>query len=238
MKPMNANHETNQQQPGAENHVNHWFRRPRESAPRSAPAWRSPAIRLWAAVLLAVGASVSCETTSSPPPPAEAYVSRPSTTLAPGDEIVVTFASAPELNTRQKIQPNGKVSLPTIGEISASGKSITSLQEQMTALYKPHLQDPRVVVSLVGSAAGVYVSGAVQRPGKVPLDRPMTALEAVMESGGFSPVANPSKVIIVRNQGGKSKNYLLNFSEALAGTESTPFYLRPYDVIYVKERLW
>lgn len=186
---------------------------------------------------LAALAALGCETTSPPPPP-EAYAAKPSGTLAAGDEIAVTFASAPEMNTRQKIQPNGRVSLPTIGEVSAAGKSLTSLQDQLTALYKPHLQDPRVVVSLAGTAAGVYVSGAVQRPGKIPLDRPMTALEAVMEAGGFSQLANPSKVVIVRTQGGKSTNYLLDFRQSLQGNESTPFYLRPYDVIYVKERIW
>ena len=56
---------------------------------------------------------------TAPPVPAEAYVSKPSGNLAPGDEISVTFSGAPELNTKQKIQPNGKVSLPTVGDVTA-----------------------------------------------------------------------------------------------------------------------
>ena len=165
-------------------------------------------------------------------------MSKPSSNLAPGDEINVTFSGAPELNTKQKIQPNGKVSLPTIGDVAASGRTITSLQEQLTSLYQPHLQDPTVVVSLAGAAAGVYVSGEVLRAGKIPLDRPMTALEAVMEAGGFTKFANPKQVIVVRNQGGKSKHYVLNMNEALYGKESIPFYVRAYDVIYVKQSNW
>lgn len=170
--------------------------------------------------------------------PAGAATSRPSGLLAAGDEINVSFSGAPELNLKQKIQANGKVSLPTIGDVSAAGKSITGLQAQLSSLYQPHLQDPSVVVSLETAAAGVYVSGEVLRPGKIPLDRPMTALEAVMEAGGFSKFANPKKVIVVRNQGGKQQRYVLNLDDALSGMDSSPFYVRIYDVIYVKQSNW
>ena len=191
------------------------------------------------AALIAVCASVGCgDMNSSPPVPAEAYKSKPNSNLTPGDEINVTFSGAPELNTRQKIQPNGKVSLPTIGDVTAAGRTITGLQEQLTSLYQPHLQDPTVVVSLSDAAAGVYVSGEVLRAGKIPLDRPMTALEAVMEAGGFTKFANPKQVIVVRNQGGKNLRYVLNMNEALYGQESIPFYVRAYDVIYVKQSNW
>lgn len=191
------------------------------------------------AALSQICATVGCgDIHNSPPVPAEAYLSKPSSNLAPGDEINVTFSGAPELNTKQKIQPNGKVSLPTIGDVSAAGRTITGLQEQLTSLYQPHLQDPTVVVSLAGAAAGVYVSGEVLRAGKIPLDRPMTALEAVMEAGGFTKFANPKQVIVVRNQEGKNRRYVLNMNETLYGTESLPFYVRAYDVIYVKQSNW
>ncbi len=191
------------------------------------------------AVLIAACVSVGCgDMNSYPPVPAEARMSKPSGNLAPGDEINVTFSGAPELNTKQKIQPNGKVSLPTVGDVSAAGRTITGLQEQLVSLYQSHLQDPTVVVSLAGASAGVYVSGEVLRAGKIPLDRPMTALEAVMEAGGFTKFANPKQVIVVRNQGGKTQRYVLNMNDALYGRDTVPFYVRPYDVIYVKQSNW
>ncbi len=181
----------------------------------------------------------SCSDMNPPPPvPAEAYQAKPSGALAAGDEISVSFPGAPELNTKQKIQPNGKVSLLTIGDVSAAGRTINSLQSALTSMYQPHLQDPTVVVSLESAAAGVYVSGEVLRPGKVPLDRPMSALEAVMETGGFTKFANPKQVIVIRKQGGKQQRYVLNMNDALAGYETSPFYVRPYDVIYVRQSAW
>ena len=189
--------------------------------------------------LCLVLASAGCGSmNSSLPVPAEAFVARPDGNLAPGDEISVTFAGAPEMNTKQKIQPNGKVSLPTVGDVTAAGRTITGFQSQLTALYQPHLQDASVVVSLTGAVAGVYVSGEVLRPGKIPLDRPLTALEAVMETGGFTKFANPRQVFVVRTQGGKLQRYVLNMNEALYSTDSRPFYVRPYDVIYVKQSNW
>lgn len=175
---------------------------------------------------------------SAPSASSEAFRSKPSSALSAGDEIKVTFSGAPELNVKQKIQSNGRVSLPTIGDVSATGRSITSLQSELTALYAPHLQDPTVIVSLETAAAGVYLSGEVLRPGKIPLERPMTALEAVMEGGGFTKFANPKQVIVVRNQGGKTQRYVLNLKQALYGVDDSPFYVRPYDVIYVSQSAW
>ena len=182
--------------------------------------------------------SMACNVSPPPPIPAEAYQSRPNATLAAGDQIAVSFSGAPELNLKQKIQANGRVSLPTVGDVSAAGKSLTSFQSHLTSLYQEYLQDPTVIVSVESAAAGVYVSGEVLRPGKIPLDRPMTVLEAVMEAGGFTKLANPKQVIVVRKLDGRNQRYVLNMNDALTSAESSPFYVRTYDVIYVRQSNW
>jgi polysaccharide export outer membrane protein len=208
----------------------------RDSLPFKSPA---PLAGMLLTCALALFAFTGCETGAvSDPIPASASSPRPTGALAPGDEISVTFSGAPEMNTKQKIQPNGKVSLPTVGDVSAAGKTITSFQAQLTSLYQPHLQDPTVVVGLENAAAGVYVSGEVRNPGKVPLVRPMTVLEAVMETGGFTKFANPKQVIVVRNENGRTQRYVLNLNNTLSGVDSSTFYLRPFDVIYVKQSAW
>lgn len=181
---------------------------------------------------------VACNMNPPPPIPAEAYQSRPNSTLAAGDEIAVSFSGAPELNLKQKIQANGRVSLPTVGDVNAGGRTLTNFQSHLSSIYQDHLQDPTVIVSVESAAAGVYVAGEVIQPGKIPLDRPMTALEAVMEAGGFTKLANPKQVIVVRKQGGKNQRYVLNMNDALTGLESSPFYVRAYDVIYVRQSNW
>lgn len=170
--------------------------------------------------------------------PPEAFNAKTRETLSVGDTIRISFPGAPEYNQSQKIRADGKISLPTVGNITAAGRSVSSLQSSLTGMYEAHLNDPSVVIVLEMPAAAIYVSGQVNTPGKVPLDRSMTALEAIMEAGGFSPLANPNTVYIIRNEGGTQKRYPLNLKETLAGHENRAFYVRPYDVIYVEKSNW
>ena len=170
--------------------------------------------------------------------PPTAFVATPSSSLAVGDVLRFSYAGAPEFNQSQKIQPDGQVSLPTVGNVKAAGRTISSLQASLTSLYGAHLNDPTVLVAVEKPAAAVYISGEVNNPGKVELDRHLTAFEAVMEAGGFSKLANPKQVFVIRNQGGKQKRYTLNLNDTLAGYETQPFYLRPFDVLYVKRSNW
>ena len=157
--------------------------------------------------------------------------------LAPGDVISVVYPGAPELNLQQKIRADGRVSLPKVGDLRAGGKTPTSFQSELHRRYRAVLQDPKVVVSVVSAAAAVYVWGEVTKPGKVPLDRPMNALEAIMEAGGFTGAADLRKVSVVRTVNGTHKRYNLNMNAALT-RESAAFYVRPYDVIRVGQRVW
>jgi protein involved in polysaccharide export with SLBB domain len=77
----------------------------------------------------------------------------------------------------------------------------------------------------------------VLRPGKVLSDHPISALEAVMEAGGFDYTkANLRDVVVIRREGNVMKNYKLNLKAVLQGKQSEPFYLKPADIIYVPER--
>ncbi len=153
-----------------------------------------------------------------------------SNTLSSGDVIGIGFPSSPELNQTQKIRLDGKISLPMVGEITVAGKSPTQVQEELVVKYKEHLQDPKVVVSLISSVSVVYVNGEVRGGGKVILDRPMTVYEVIMESGGFSPIANPKKVILTRQENGKLVRRVFDMK---SGNDSASVYVKPFDTLTV-----
>lgn len=157
--------------------------------------------------------------------------------IGPGDILRFTYTGAPEMNLIQKVRADGRVSLPMIGDVKASGRSLSSFQGSLESMYAKKLQDPDVVVTLEGAASAVYVSGEVRRPGKVPLDRPLTVLEAIMESGGFAQTANPKEVSVVRTVGGRHQRYDLDMRDAMSG-KAPAFYLEPFDVIHVSQRVW
>jgi len=159
--------------------------------------------------------------------------------LAPGDVVKLTFSGASEFNQIQKVRSDGRISLPMVGEIVAEGKKPGELQRELAAVYQSQLRNSEVVVAVESSSIPVYVSGRVNRPGKIIIDRPTTVLEAIMEAGGFqSDFANPKKVILLRNTNGKHQPCTLDLSAALKGQTMDAVYVSPYDVIYVPESLF
>jgi polysaccharide export outer membrane protein len=162
-------------------------------------------------------------------------IGRTPPTLAVGDVVKLTFPGTPELDHTQRIRSDGRITLPLIGETTATGKRVGTLQEELKELYKSKLQNKDVWVTLETTAIPVYVSGAVGRPGKVTLDRTMTVLEAIMEASGFTNRANPGKVVLVRQADGHHFTKTLDLRPALKGQSVEAFYLKPYDVIVVPE---
>jgi hypothetical protein len=67
--------------------------------------------------------------------------------------------------------------------------------------------------------------------------RPITALEAIMEGGGPDYTkANLKDVTVIRQENGQAKNYHLNLREVLDGKKTSTFYLKPSDIVYVREK--
>jgi len=156
--------------------------------------------------------------------------------LVAGDIIKLTFPGTPEYNQSQKIRADGKISLPLIGEVQAAGKKIGQFQADLSRLYESQLQNSEVVVALESRIAPVYVTGAVNRPGKILIDGPMTALEAIMESGGFVAAgSDQKKVHLIRLENGRYITHIIDLSPAMRGQTTTACYLKPKDVIYVPE---
>lgn len=155
--------------------------------------------------------------------------------LASGDVVKLTFSSAPELNQSQKVRADGKLSLPLVGEVDASGKTVGQLQGELVQLYKAQLKTPEVTVSLETSLTTVVVSGAVNHPGKIAFERPTTVFQAIMEAGGPSEFGTLKHVRLVRTVNGVQKSQVMNVHDTLVNQGTKPFYVRDGDVIYVPQ---
>jgi polysaccharide export outer membrane protein len=158
--------------------------------------------------------------------------------LREGDVVGISFPSNPALKSDvQQIRRDGKITLGRIGEIDAAGKTVKALQEELLKKYNEEMAVQEVTVSVQASTFPIYVTGAVLRPGKILSDRPLTALDAIMEAGGPDYTrANLKAVKIIRNVNGMMEHYKLNLDAVLKGEDSQTFYLKPYDIIYVPER--
>jgi polysaccharide export outer membrane protein len=155
--------------------------------------------------------------------------------LGPGDALDFKFFYNPELNDSQTVRFDGKITLQLIGEVMAQGKAPIELQEEISKLYASQLRRPEATV-IVRSLANrrVYVGGFVRSPGLIEMKTRMTALEAIMQAGGFDMWrAEVSNVVIIRHKGNQRYGCALDFSGELKGKATQPFYLEPLDIVYV-----
>ena len=157
--------------------------------------------------------------------------------LHEGDVVSIAFQYSTNFNTLQQIGLDGTLDLVGVGHVVAAGKSTFQLEKELTELYKNQVKDDPITVKITAAASSVYVAGAVVRPGKVLMERPMTVMEAVMEAGGFDPYrANLTSVLVLRVDNGRQKLYRVNLKRVLQGRDETPFYLKPSDIVQVQTK--
>ncbi len=191
---------------------------------------------IWCGLVTLLILSVTgCQTYTGETLPESATGEHPGV-LSSGDTIRVSFTTAPELNQSQKIESDGRVSLPLIGEVYVKGKTTGQLQEELTNLYKSQLQNSEVIVTLESVAIPVVVSGEVQKPSKIVFERPATVLEAIMEAGGFTAYGDPKNVSVIRQVNGVQHTQIVDLSKVLRGEPTRVMYVSAGDVIYVRPR--
>ena len=147
-----------------------------------------------------------------------------------------SFVGRTERHRAAAHESDGRVSLPLVGQVYASGKSASQLQAELTNLYKPQLQNSEVTVTLESVTIPVVVSGEVQKPGKVVFERPATVLEAIMEAGGFTAYGDPKTISVIRQVNGIQHSQIVDLSKVLHGAPSRVMYVSAGDVIYVRPR--
>jgi protein involved in polysaccharide export with SLBB domain len=155
-------------------------------------------------------------------------------TVGEGDVLRISFPGAPNLDTAQQIRRDGRITLSMVGEVIAAGLTPTELEKELIRLYSSQLLSKEVTVTVISSSFVVFVTGAVIHPGKIVSNHPISALEAVMEAGGFDNTrADLKAVVVIRQEGGQTKKYSVNLKLVLEGKQSEPFFLKPSDIVYV-----
>jgi polysaccharide biosynthesis/export protein len=158
--------------------------------------------------------------------------------LREGDVIRIGFPGAPNLNALQQIRRDGRITLPLgVGEVVAAGMTPSELEKHLIDLFATQLVSKEVTVAIESSSFPVFITGAVHRPGKILSDHPITALEAIMEAGGFDYArANLKSVVVIRNTEGRLQRLTVNLKRVLQGQDTTVFNLKPGDIIFVPEK--
>ncbi len=119
-----------------------------------------------------------------------------------GDLLQIEVYDEPDLTREVRVLTDGHISFPLLGTVRASGLTIGELEQLLTKqLAEKYLVSPQVTV-FVKEFSSVFVFGEVKNPGSFPLPGKLTVFEAITLAGGFTEVANPSKVKIIREEEG------------------------------------
>jgi len=157
--------------------------------------------------------------------------------IGPEDVLEITVWRNADLSKVAAVRPDGRISLPLIGDVGAAGRTAAQLAEAIAEKLKEFKENPQVsiVVKEVNSYA-IYVLGEVSKPGKYPLKSKTTLLQAITLASGFTPAAARNKIVVFRfgEQGGNDVKIKASYDDIIMRDESPQnIQLKPGDTIVV-----
>lgn len=157
--------------------------------------------------------------------------------LGPEDVIEVFVWKEPDLSVSVVIRPDGKISLPLANELEASGKTATELQIEITEKLRRYVTQPivNVMVKQINSLK-ISVLGEVRKPDVYRIKNRITVLDAIAMAGGFTDLARPNRVVVLRITPAGTERIKINVKQLVADATGVPFYLQPQDTVYVEGR--
>lgn len=151
--------------------------------------------------------------------------------LGPEDIIQVRVWREPDVSGEFAIRPDGKITMPLIGEVVAAGMTPKQLTAHVREKLTKFINSPEVFIIVREVRSKKYlVSGEVNRPGSYPLVTPTTIVEAIVNAGGFREFANRKKIIIMRGK----ERIKFNYVDVIKGKgNGLEMKVEPDDHIYV-----
>lgn len=154
--------------------------------------------------------------------------------LVQGDKLRIEVYKDAQLSQSVQIRPDGKITLPLVGDIQADGRTPIQLRDLIASQLKTYMTNPVVTVIVVETKPSVaYVTGEVNHPGAFPLqDDQLTVLQAIALAGGLKDFADSKNIKIIRKSG-KGNVTGFNYKEAIRG--SAPVYIHAGDTVVVPD---
>lgn len=153
--------------------------------------------------------------------------------LVAGDKLRIEVYKDAQLSQSLQVRPDGKITLPLVGDIPAAGRTSTELRDNIAGMLKDYITNPVVTVIVVETVPPViYVVGEVNSPGPQPLTGEISVLQALSAAGGFKDFAKTKDIRIQRRSASGLTTLRFNYKDAING-DSKPIYLQPGDTIIV-----
>ena len=141
--------------------------------------------------------------------------------IGPDDVLDVSVWKEQDLTRSLQVRPDGKISMPLIGDVQAAGMTAGQLGKSISDRLKKYLTAPQVTVILTQiNSQKVYVTGEVTRPGAYPVLPGMTILQAISSAGGLTQFANSKKIFLMRTEDRVQAKYPFSYKDVLDGRKA------------------
>ena len=158
------------------------------------------------------------------------------------DQLQVAVWRNPELSVSVPVRPDGRISVPLVGDVLAGGRTPEEVAEDIEKQLAAYVRDPKVAVILTELRSHEFISrvrvtGAVRTPISIPHRQGMTVLDAVLQAGGVNEFAAANRTRLYRREGEGTEAIDVRLGAILgSGDLETNLEVRPGDVITVPER--
>jgi polysaccharide biosynthesis/export protein len=152
------------------------------------------------------------------------------------DVLSVNVWQEHELSVVIPVRPDGKISLPLVGELYVAGLTAWQVQDRIAQHLKEYLEHPQVTVIVQETKSQRFnVVGEVQKPGSFEFGHPLTILDAIALAGGLKDFAQSKKMYVIRiAANGAREKIPINYNDLLKGKPSVQdIVLRSHDTVVV-----
>lgn len=201
--------------------------------------------RWWIAFASAVLVLNGCASSGGPvkqPPKPDIVVSEYK--VGVHDQLAVNVWKSPELSINVTVRPDGKISVPLLGDVVAAKRSTEQLGTAISSGLEKYIRNPEVTVIVTNPHSGQYmqrvrVTGAVENPMSVNHAQGMTVLDLVLEAGGLTEFAVGNKAKLHRDYGDKVEVFPIYLDDILnKGRLDSNYELAPSDVVTIPEKMF
>jgi len=155
--------------------------------------------------------------------------------IGPEDVLGVLFWRETEMSGDVTVRPDGRISLPLIGDVVAAGLTPAALKATLQGVAAKFLTDPNatIVVREIKSRQ-VFITGEVATPGAYPLIGPRTVMQLIALAGGVNEFADKGAIAVIRIENGQQRRYAFKYDDVARGKSlQQNILLKPGDTVVV-----
>lgn len=159
--------------------------------------------------------------------------------VSTNDSIRVDVFQEDDMTTIGRVNKEGLITMPLLGQVKVSGMTAQDIASKIrTLLVKDYFQDPHVNVTILDFTARRFILlGEVKSPGtySIPAQETLDIVQAIAMAGGFTSIASPGRVTVVRRNGGKEETFKIDAKKMTKDGREKVFEIQPNDIITVPE---